>query len=215
MNREALNISSQVYLKAGDFYRNGELALSANDSTDQIDWFKQNYKELGMAYPKFHKMDSLSKLAVLSAEILLDDEIKDANPGEVGVLLFNRHSSIDADSEHQKLISDQNNPMASPAVFVYTLPNIMLGEICIRHGLHGENLCLIADEFDAESAIVQCELMMGSGMNHVILGWVDTFHGRAKSWLTLVQNNGNAPNISQLSAPVLNELDNIPTWKHS
>ena len=37
---------------------------------------------------------------------------------------------------------------ASPALFVYTLPNIVIGEICIRHHFKGENAFFVFKQFD-------------------------------------------------------------------
>jgi hypothetical protein len=38
--------------------------------------------------------------------------------------------------------------LASPALFVYTLPNIMLGEICIRNQFKGEQMCTLSEQLD-------------------------------------------------------------------
>lgn len=216
MNSTTSNIISQVQLVDGNFMRNGELFIQPEGSDNLNDWFKQCYLALDMQYPKFHKMDPLSKLAMLTAEILLKDQLSETTDrSRIGLLLFNRNSSIDADTEHQQLISDIENPLPSPAIFVYTLPNIMLGEISIRHKITGENMCLIFPAFDASTAIDQCEIMFRSGMEYVLLGWVDTSGGTSKSWMALVAKDGNALNYSQLSARFLNETDNIPEWKHS
>lgn len=214
MTDTRLHISATVQLRNGSFFRNGKEVVQVAESEDFNDWLKQSYRELDMQYPKFHKMDSLSKLAVLNAEILLHKQPIYSDRSKIGLLLYNKHSSIDSDTRHQALIMDEQSPLPSPAVFVYTLPNIMLGEICIRHKITGENLCLIAPEFEADSAINQCEMLFRSGMKQVLIGWVDTFNGSGKSWMALVQKDGNAPNNSQLSAQILNELDNIPEWKH-
>ncbi len=210
------NVLAVAQLMDGNFLLNGKIIVRPDFSNPQHDWFKRCYFSLGMQYPKFHKMDALSKLAVLNAEILLKDfKTEDHDKSKTGLLLFNRNSSIDADVTHQYSIADLENPMPGPAVFVYTLPNIMLGEISIRHGITGENMCLIVPDFEASTAMDQCEMMFRAGMEHVLLGWVDSAAGMSKSWMALIAKDGNAPNYSQLSARFLNETDNIPEWKHS
>lgn len=214
MKNDQFHISATVQLKNGVFHHDGKPVAGAVSPDDATDWFKKTYKNLGLQYPKFFKMDELSKVATLAAEVLLSGESQILDPAKTGVLLFNTHSSIDADVEHQSLIADEANFFPSPAVFVYTLPNIMLGEICIRHKITGENACLVVPKFDAEMAVQQCKIMMAAGMEQVILGYVDAFNGELKVWMAMVEKGDKAPNISQLSAEFLSELDNIPTWKH-
>lgn len=215
MINQQLYIASTAQLKDGVFHHDGKPVAGSNSPDESGDWFKKTYKSLGMQYLKFFKMDELSKLATLSAEVLLLADNQIIDPTKTGVLLFNTHSSIDADVEHQSLIADEANFFPSPAVFVYTLPNIMLGEICIRHKITGENACFVVPEFDAEMAVRQCEIMMAAGMEQVIMGYADAFNVDLKVWMTLVEKGDKAPNISQLSAEFLSELDNIPTWKNS
>lgn len=214
MTHPALHITASASLRNGVFYRNGEPFSPAEFERGVPDWYKEIYRFLEMNYPKFHKMDTLSKLAVLCTEVLFSgEEIDLQNRDSVGLLFYNKHSSIDADIEHQKAIQGEDG-LASPAVFVYTLPNIMLGEIAIRHRITGENMCLVTSEFSAQEAIEQCELMFAAGMKKVVLGWVDASQGALKAWMVLVEKDGNTPNISQLSTSYLNKLDKIPVWKH-
>lgn len=53
--------------------------------------------------------------------------------------MANRSASLDSDRRHQAIIDAGDGCGASPAVFVYTLPNIMLGQVAIKHGLKGES----------------------------------------------------------------------------
>src|SRR5690554_2748398 len=103
MKRIGHNVLAVAQLMDGNFLLNGEIVLRPDTSDPRHDWFKQSYYALGMQYPKFHKMDSLSKLAVLNAEILLKDfGTEDFDKSKTGLLLFNRNSSIDADVTHQR-----------------------------------------------------------------------------------------------------------------
>src|ERR1700754_69667 len=83
------------------------------------------YRSLELDYPKFYKMDQLSKLGWLASEILLKQNtiLGAMQPEDIGIVLSNANSSLDTDVKSLDTVAD----IASPAVFVYTLPNIMIG----------------------------------------------------------------------------------------
>lgn len=208
-----LNIADCVLLDNGNWFRNGRQITRMHHETPSADWFKSCYRALEMNYPKFFKMDSLSKLAVLAAETLLGKEAG-FDGAKTGVCLFNAHSSLISDQQHQLLISDFDNFLPSPAVFVYTLPNIMLGEICIRYRITGENFCGISADFNPKEAQLQVDAMFKSGMEEVLLGWVDFSADQSSAWMARIKKPANAPNNSQISTRNCNEHVNIPKWKH-
>lgn len=87
-------------------------------------------------YPKFFKMDTLSRLGFIAAELLLNDKMVNEKMVNA-VILANRSASIKNDTDYLATITD-GNYYPSPALFVYTLPNIVTGEIAIRHHIQGE-----------------------------------------------------------------------------
>ena len=97
------------------------------------------YRRYAGDYPKFFKMDTLSRLGFIAAELLLKDEQVEA------VILANRSASIKNDTDYLSTIRDDNY-YPSPALFVYTLPNIVTGEIAIRHHIQGETSFYILDK---------------------------------------------------------------------
>src|SRR5690606_27672375 len=113
--------------------------LFRSDSEDFSAFSKEIYKHFETDYPKFFKMDNLSKLAFLGAEIILKKQKLNDSDNDIALVLANRSSSLDTDYKHQQSIDDKENYYPSPAVFVYTLPNICIGEISIRHKLYAEN----------------------------------------------------------------------------
>ncbi len=144
------------------------------------------YRYLNIQYPKFHKMDHLSKLGWLASEILLQnpyDKEKYA-PEEVGIVLSNAQASLDTDIRYYETTRN----MASPALFVYTLPNIVIGEISIRNFFKGENAFFITEDFDA----VFIEQYVGNLIKNNILqccicGWVDVLNNDYKATLFLIE----------------------------
>ena len=150
------------------------------------DFLLSLYQHLDIKYPKFYKMDNLCKLGWLAAEILLKDSFKTDKyqPEETGVVLSNASSSLDTDIRYYETAKD----IASPALFVYTLPNIVIGEICIRHHFKGENAFFITEKFDAEF-IEQyaANLINNNILQACICGWVELLDDEYKVVLFLVE----------------------------
>ena len=157
------------------------------------DFIKSLYKKEGISYPKFFKMDSLSKLGFLTAELLLKRRETDKYKKErVGLVVANSASSLDTDLAFYDTIADRSNYFPSPSVFVYTLPNIMNGEICIRHKFKGENTFLVSERFDC--ALIYntvLEAMDNGRMDACIAGWVELLRDRYESLLFLVERTEN------------------------
>ncbi|MCR5313170.1 MAG: 3-oxoacyl-ACP synthase [Bacteroidaceae bacterium] len=133
------------------------------------------YKSLECNYPKYYKMDMLSRLAFISCEMLLEKmPSNDSINANTAVILFNHSSAILSDRAYKKTISDAENYYPSPSVFVYTLPNISTGEICIRHHLNGESSFFILPSRDDEKlkSVVDA-LCRERGVQRVIYGWID------------------------------------------
>ena len=106
-------------------YRNGEKIAAISDLLSL-------YQHFNWQYPKYYKMDNLSRLGWAAAELLLERwDARAYQPEEVAIVLSNANSSLDTDYRYTGTTKD----LPSPSVFVYTLPNIVTGEICIRHGL--------------------------------------------------------------------------------
>lgn len=149
------------------------------------DWLLSIYTFLKMDYPKFYKMDNLSKLGLLAAEILLmNGSQKKYRPEDVGIVLANRNSSLDTDMKYYAT----SKAIASPALFVYTLPNIVIGEISIRHRLKGENAFFVSDGFDPAFMKHYIEdLVSSSAIEACICGWVDFFANEVEAALYMVE----------------------------
>lgn len=139
-------------------------------------------------------MDNLSKLGWLACELLLQNSFDAAKykPEETGIVLSNKNSSLDTDTRYLQT----TNEIPSPALFVYTLPNIMIGEIAITHGFKGENAFFIFDEFDA--AFVQQyvnNLLNCNILQCCICGWVELLNNEYKAALFLIEKNKSANSI--------------------
>ena len=133
-------------------------------------------------YPKFYKMDGLSKLGFLAAELLTAAEAKvqatetEPQPVETeqrAVILFNHSSSIDTDQQYLASIRPEDY-FPSPSLFVYTLPNIVTGEIAIRHHLHGEtSFYNLASRQEPLISQIQQAALADTATRSLITGWID------------------------------------------
>ena len=146
------------------------IRISSEDGLSPADIYKQ---QIGN-YPKFYKMDLLTRLAFVATELLKKVSPRGDLEGASPVILFNHSSSIVADRMYFDTIRDAGNYFPSPSVFVYTLPNITTGEIAIRHHLCGETSFYILP--DKDEALMQQILeasLAGTSTPTVISGWVD------------------------------------------
>src|SRR5215203_1457166 len=142
MKPEKLYISSWSVIRKGGAVSNGKTLLK-NTSMESDVFLKELYKLLKCDYPKFYKMDNLSKLAFIASESLLKDKKLTYASEDIALVFSNSSASLDTDIHYFNSVNDKNNYFPSPAVFVYTLPNIMVGEICIRNQFMGENAFFI------------------------------------------------------------------------
>ena len=72
------------------------------DSDSFADFSKKAYQEFEMNYPKFFKMDNMSKLTFIGAELLLKSKINPKQENNFALVLSNNSSSLDTDVKYQK-----------------------------------------------------------------------------------------------------------------
>jgi hypothetical protein len=147
------------------------------------------YRAIHCSYPKFFKMDKLCKWTFLAAELLLQngEAYKGMDKDKISLVLATSHGCLDVDKRYQESID-----VPSPALFVYTLPNIMLGEICIRHGFKGEQLCMVTDKFDAEEIhFAAAGFLKNKNMDACLCGWADAWGDTYDITLFWVAKDGN------------------------
>jgi hypothetical protein len=180
------HISAFCRISSGKVNVNHSILFSDEEAESPAAFFKSVYKHYQLNYPKFYKMDKLCQLAFIASELLLRDNkvTEKYNSEEIAIVIANSSSSLEIDTEHQQTISDKGNYFPSPAVFVYTLPNILIGEIAIRNLIKGENTFFIFDKFDAKFTASYINSLLNSGKAKcVIAGWVEYFEGNYEAFL--------------------------------
>jgi 3-oxoacyl-(acyl-carrier-protein) synthase len=192
-----LDITESVVIKE-DFYINSNKKTVINSDAFSFGKFtKAIYTQQNMNYPKFYKMDNLSKLAFIASELLLKNKniIEKYKPEEISIIISNRSSSLNTDFKYQESISDRENYFPSPSVFVYTLANVMIGEVCIRHNIKGENTVFIHENFDVDFLKNYIEILFKTNKTKLaITGRIeyDFPSEKHEAVLYLIENKENA-----------------------
>ena len=185
---EELRIAGSARYHQGSFAVNG--AVRSTAAGDREACISAAWAAMGATYDRFHRVDAVSKLVLLCTEALLAPLPIDEDLTErTGIVLMSRLGSLDTDLRYHSGLVEQN--LASPALFVYTLPNIAMGELSIRHGLHGAGHCLIAAGPDTDRLRQVCTMLLAEeGMHRVICGWADIFADEASATFMLVGSEG-------------------------
>jgi len=181
-----LSITKYCIIKNGKVFVDGVEYFSSNE--DKLNPFiKEFYRSEKPSYSKFFKMDDISKLGFIATETLLKDFNKEISPDKFSIVLSNSKSTLVTDQNFQNTV-DKEDEIPSPAIFVYTLPNIMIGEISIRHNLKGENAFFINKSFDSNfiSNYVH-SLFCNHKTDCCIAGWVDYSNDKYEAFVYLVE----------------------------
>jgi len=203
-----MTIKRYCRILPNQLFLNGKILFeSVQKPAGMHDFLSEIYNYLGIDYRKFFKMDALSKTGFLASELLLKDFDREQPKEDMGIIFFNRSSSLDNDEAYQQTIRD----FPSPAVFVYTLPNIVAGEIAIRNKIHGETAFFITQNFQA--GIIE-EMARGafcnSGIKYLLTGWIEIYRGEMDVCMMLCEagENGlfefNTENIEKIYHNTLN-----------
>jgi hypothetical protein len=198
-------IKSFCTIQNNQILLNGEIVFST-EPTAFSDFSKKTYQHLEMNYPKFFKMDNLSKLAFLGAELLLKTESNSSTENNTALVFANKSSSLDTDVKYQNSISDAENYYPSPAVFVYTLPNICLGEISIKHQLKSENSFFIFVDYNPAFMEKYSNILLETQKaDKVLCGWVEYYNEDYKAFLYLVDKKGELEQDQELLKKLYNQ----------
>jgi hypothetical protein len=187
------HITASCVISNNIVYKNGQPVFELKD-TLLPEFLIAAYRHFELQYPKFFKMDNLCRLGWLANEVLLNGSFDKTGykPEDIGIVLSNANSSLDTDIKYY----ETTKTMASPAQFVYTLPNIVIGEISIRHHFKGENAFFIADAFDT-GFIEQYvnNLVNNNILQCCICGWVDVLDDHYRASLFLIEKNKSGNSV--------------------
>jgi len=193
-----LFINKHISISQTNVEINGEEIFQRTAGTSASAYFKEIYKHLELKYMKYFKMDMLSKLGLLASQMLVNNTglAEKYRAEAIAVVIGNSSSSIDIDRKFYATVLDEND-IPAPAQFVYTLPNILIGEICIKHGFKGETALLVSEKFDALQLeeYINNMFLFNKKIEAVVCGEVDYFdQSKFNANLFLVEKIDNKEN---------------------
>ena len=195
-------IVSSAFIKKGTLYDAQGTAMYSSTKLPFKEASKEIYQWLGLSYPKFYKMDNLSKAAFLTAESLLRNQTLTINPQKRGLFIANRYSSLDTDERYHQKTFTKEEILSNPALFVYTLPNIMIGELSIRHQFKGEQCLWVHDSFHAYSITNYINLLFETGeIETCLVGWVDYYQEKETTFISLIEKTDDNTGDKQEFTP--------------
>ncbi|NQU66296.1 MAG: 3-oxoacyl-ACP synthase [SAR324 cluster bacterium] len=155
---------------------NGKKIHEAEIHSDFPSFLSSVYKTIAVEYPKFYKMDLLSKLGILTADLLVDfgSKISEYNEDDIAIVLGNSQSSLETDARFLETIANEDNYYPNPALFVYTLPNVLIGEMCIKYKLKGESIFFVSPSINFDFLRTYSQsVLRDTKTKAIITGWID------------------------------------------
>ena len=153
------------------------------------EFIRGEFKSFGESNMKFYKMSDMSKALYVAVEHLLNIEsFNEIEPLRKAIVLANRSASLDVDIVHQQIINKHLSEGASPAAFVYTLANVAIGEVCIRHKIQGENIFFIESEDSGLAEKYATNLIANNHADGVIYGWCEYLKEKWNVNIKLLKN---------------------------
>lgn len=184
---ESLITISHCRITKSSILVDGKTVFKADGPSEDIqELLRSAYRKLDMDYKKFFKMDTLSQAAIIGTEYLNTTTGFNGkyNEDEVGIVFGNTSSSLATDKKYHSTISN----FPSPGLFVYTLPNISIGEVAIRHKIAGENVFFVLDKYDDELFEQYVDMLMGNeSLKCCIAGWLEIDENEPDIHFTLVE----------------------------
>lgn len=182
--------------------RDGKPFLYCNEQLSSKELLANFYLQLNISYPKFFKMDISSKLGML-ASCMLMSEIKKTDPIKTGIICSTYHGCLEVD----KAFEQSRHEIPSPALFVYTLPNIALGEICIYHKIKGPQVCLIEEKLNPDLLITTAlGIFERNRAEACIIGHLDAIENEISAQLAWVSKHPYSSTSLDLNSQTLENL---------
>ena len=182
----ALNPVRRVQISQGQVNVD-ETSAFVSSQTDFHIFSREAFKSRGESNMKFYKMDDLCKLGYLASAWLLDGI--EYGEEECGIVMSGKYGCLDTDIRHQQIIDSEGDSSASPAVFVYTLPNVVAAEISIRHHIKGENIWFWSEDKTMSDIKKYASILAASrDLKYCIAAHIDFINGDYFAIFELLEN---------------------------
>lgn len=160
-----------------------DLALSS--------FLRQAYRALDWSYQKFYKMNTLCQLATLAGRYLLGEKgLAAYEATEIAIVMANAHATAVTDAAHYRTIAAADAYYPRPAVFVYTLPSILIGELSIQYNIKGPSAFFVQPEPDWDFLLGYSQMLLQDPSIKVCLtGWIEHYFDHYHATLHLLTSS--------------------------
>jgi 3-oxoacyl-[acyl-carrier-protein] synthase II len=161
--------------------------------------------EFSGKFSRFGRYDHYTRMGCAAVFLALRDAGRDApvRPGNTGFLLAGQYGSFETDLAYYRTTLDGG--LASPNLFSYTLPNIVIGECALQFGLLGPTYCLDAEGGRAAAALGEASYYLETrSAEAMLVGWLEALPAQAPAgeegaMILLFEANGaQAPGTLEL-----------------
>jgi hypothetical protein len=123
---------------------------------------------------RFGRFDQYTRLGCAAAGLALHDAaLIAAGQRRIGFILAGQYGSFVTDLAFYETAAG-NGQFASPNLFSYTLPNIMIGECALQFGLTGPTYCLDSDRGRGIGALREAAWLLAEAEAEAMLvGWLE------------------------------------------
>lgn len=123
---------------------------------------------------RFGRFDQYTRLGCAAAGLALHDAgLIAAGQRRIGFILAGQYGSFVTDLAFYETTAG-NGQFASPNLFSYTLPNIMIGECALQFGLTGPTYCLDSDGGRGIGALNESAwLLAEDAVDAMLVGWLE------------------------------------------
>jgi 3-oxoacyl-(acyl-carrier-protein) synthase len=116
----------------------------------------------GSPFRDFRRLDILSRMFLVATEACdVPAHLPDDLRSETALVSGSETGCLASDRRFERSLHTEAG--IEPAVFPYTLPSTCLGEIAIRHRLHGPTICLSLAEGEEAQALRAAERLLHAG----------------------------------------------------
>jgi 3-oxoacyl-(acyl-carrier-protein) synthase len=127
---------------------------------------------------RYGRFDQYTKLGCACVALALQDAAlkRSGEEGAIGIVSSSSLECLETDCAFYATTTEEGAMFASPNLFSYTLPGIMLGECAVLHRLTGPAFCVGDDEEGRGLPALSSALrLMEDGMAETMLaGWIDS-----------------------------------------
>ncbi|MEG2494039.1 MAG: beta-ketoacyl synthase N-terminal-like domain-containing protein [Rikenellaceae bacterium] len=188
LSKESAREQKQTSKNKANIIEIAHIEIDKDTNVPFAEYIRSEYKALSDSNLKFFKMDDLCKLGYVASCKLLKGIDLPYSAGRIGIVLANRSSSLNTDINHQSIVDQHLPEGASPAVFVYTLANIVAAEIAIKHKFQGELSMFISENKNINFISEYSKLLISNGLcDAVLYGWCELLHDEYQADLKLIK----------------------------